>query len=52
MNQELIRAIQARRRQLADQIEAEQKRGDHNRALGMRDEAWRLWQMLQQLRCP
>jgi hypothetical protein len=32
MNQELIRAIQARRRQLADQIEAEQKRGDHNRA--------------------
>ena len=49
MSQELPRAMQQRRRQLAEQIDAARKRGDHEAALDLTGEAWRIWQSLQQL---
>ena len=47
MNQQLIRDIRERRQQLSEQIDAARKRGDHEAALDLTSEAWRLWQRLQ-----
>jgi hypothetical protein len=47
MNQRLIRDIRERRQQLSEQIDAARKRGDHEAALDLTSEAWRLWQRLQ-----
>jgi hypothetical protein len=49
MNQ-MIGDIQEHRRQLAELIDAARKRGDHERALDLAGEAWRLWQTMQRLR--
>ena len=47
LNDEMIRDIRERRQQLSEQIDAARKRGDHEAALDLTSEAWRLWQRLQ-----